>query len=168
MLEETKHHWLRICAIALISFIAAFLAFYIVMEIMINRISSPAYQVKRIEKAIEKQDREFERFIDKRMENPFEPKMRPMMVNLVKEPNEYKVIIDLTQLDGNEEAIKVDVEGDELTVKGNIDKKIRGTEKIINFTQTYYLDENLDESKITKERKGDKYIITLPFNKKEN
>lgn len=168
MLEETKHHWLRICAIALISFIAAFLAFYIVMEIMINRISSPAYQVKRIEKAIEKQDREFERFIDKRMENPFEPKMRPMMVNLVKEPNEYKVIIDLTQLDGNEEAIKVDVEGDELTVKGNIDKKIRGTEKIINFTQTYYLDENLDESKITKERKGDKYIITIPFNKKEN
>ena len=168
MLEETKHHWLRICAIALISFIAAFLAFYIVMGIMINRISSPAYQVKRIEKAIEKQDREFERFIDKRMENPFEPKMRPMMVNLVKEPNEYKVIIDLTQLDGNEEAIKVDVEGDELTVKGNIDKKIRGTEKIINFTQTYYLDENLDESKITKERKGDKYIITIPFNKKEN
>lgn len=168
MLEETKHHWLRICAIALISFIAAFLAFYIVMEIMINRISSPAYQVKRIEKAIEKQDREFERFIDKRMENPFEPKMRPMMVNLVKEPNEYKVIIDLTQLDGNEEAIKVDVEGDELTVKGNIDKKIRGTEKIINFTQTYYLDENLDESKITKERKGDKYIVTIPFNKKEN
>ena len=168
MLEETKHHWLRICAIALISFIAAFLAFYIVMEIMINRISSPAYQVKRIEKAIEKQDREFERFIDKRMENPFEPKMRPMMVNLVKEPNEYKIIIDLTQLDGNEEAIKVDVEGDELTVKGNIDKKIRGTEKIINFTQTYYLDENLDESKITKERKGDKYIITIPFNKKEN
>ena len=168
MLEETKHHWLRICAIALISFIAAFLAFYIVMEIMINRISSPAYQVKRIEKAFEKQDREFERFIDKRMENPFEPKMRPMMVNLVKEPNEYKVIIDLTQLDGNEEAIKVDVEGDELTVKGNIDKKIRGTEKIINFTQTYYLDENLDESKITKERKGDKYIITIPFNKKEN
>ena len=35
--------------------------------------------------------------------------------------------------------------------------------KIINFTQTYYLDEKIDESGITKERKGDKYIVTIPF-----
>ena len=169
MLEETKHHWLRICAIALISFIAAFLAFYIVMEIMINRISSPAYQVKRIEKAIEKQDREFERFIDKRMENPFEPKMRPMMVNLVKEPNEYKVIIDLNQLDDNEDAINISIQNDELTIKGELDKKIHGAEKIIKFTQTYYLDEKVQENDIRKERKGNKYIVTIPFlNKIQN
>ena len=122
MLENTtKRHWLKIGAVALVSFLAAFLAFYIVMEIMINRITNPVYQVKRMEKAIEKQDREFERYIDKHMENPFEPKMRPMIVNLVKEPSEYKVIVDLTQLDGNEDAVKIDIEGD-----GKLEKRVVG------------------------------------------
>lgn len=161
--ENAKHHWLKIASIALITFIVAFLAFYIVMEIMINRITNPVYQAKRVEKLIAKQEREFEKFAEKGMENPFEPKIRPMMVNLVKEPNEYKVIVDLTQLDGNENAVKVELQGDELTVKGQIDKKIRGTEKMISFTQTYYLDEKPEESKMVKERKGDKYIITIPF-----
>ena len=97
------------------------------------------------------------------MDNPFEPRMRPMIVNLVKELNEYKVIVDLHALDGNENDITINVKGDELTIKGQIDKKIKGTEKIINFTQTYYLEEALQADKITKERKGDKYIITIPF-----
>ena len=38
-----------------------------------------------------------------------------------------------------------------------------GNEKIINFTQSYYLDENLEKDKITKEKKGNKYIISIPF-----
>ena len=91
-----------------------------------------------------------------------------MIVNLVKEPSEYKVIVDLTQLDGDENAIKVEVQGDELIVRGEIDKNIRGTEKIINFSQTYYLDEKLEENKIVKERKGDKYIVTIPFISENN
>lgn len=164
MIDETKkHHWLRIGAIALMTFILAFLAFYIVMEIMISRINDPAYQIRKMEKIIQQQERDFKKFADRKLENPFEPKLRPMMVNLVKEPNEYKVIVDLTQLDGDEKAVNVDIQGDELTVKGKIDKKIRGTEKIISFTQTYYLDEKLEEDKITKEKKGDKYIVTIPF-----
>ena len=97
------------------------------------------------------------------MESPFVPKMRPMMVNLIKEPSEYKVIVDLTLLDGNEKNISINIQGDELTISGNMDKKIRGTEKIINFTQTYYLDEKLKETDITREKKGDKYIVTIPF-----
>ncbi len=166
--ETTKHHWLRIGAIALMTFLAAFLAFYIVMEIMINKITSPTYQAKKIEKMLEKQERNFNRFNEQNMNNPFEPKMRPMIVNLVKEPNEYKVIIDLSALDGNEEAINISIEGEELTVTGEMDKKIRGTEKIIKFTQTYYLDESLEENKMIKEKKGDKYIVTIPFKTTEN
>ena len=90
------------------------------------------------------------------------PKMRPMFVNLVKETNEYKVIVDLTQFE-DEEALNVDIKDNELTVKGEFDKNVRGTEKIINFMQTYYLDEKLDEENISRERKGNKYIITIPF-----
>ena len=76
--------------------------------------------------------------------------------------------VDLSQFNNDENAVNVTINNDELTVKGEIDKKIRGSEKIIRFTQTYYLNENLDETKITKERKGDKYIITIPFKTKEN
>ncbi len=161
--ESTKHHWLKIGTIALTTFVAAFLAFYIVMEIMINRINNPMYNVKRLEKLMEHQVRDLENFEDEKMENPFLPKMRPMIVNLVKEPNEYKVIIDLLPLDGNENSVNVKVEDDKLTVHGEADKKNFGRERIINFTQTYYLDEKINSKGITKERKGNKYIITIPF-----
>ena len=169
MLEEnTKNHWLKIGVVALITFITAFLAFYLVMEIMLKRLNNPFYAARRIEKQIAKQVNDFERFERDFNDSPFVPKMRPMLVNLVKEANEYKVIVDLKPLEGNENNIKVEVEGDELTVKGNLDKKVHGSEKIISFTQTYYLDEKLDQTNITKEKSGDKYIITIPFTAKDN
>ena len=71
-------------------------------------------------------------------------------------------------LDGDEKAINVDIQGDELTIRGELDKKIRGSEKIINFTQTYYLDEKIEEQKISREKKGDKYIVTIPFVSENN
>ena len=163
MNEETKQHWIRICVIALITFLVSYLAFCLALKHHLKKIYNPFYQVERMEKMLEKQAYDFDKYMLRKMENPFEPKMRPMMVNLVKEANEYKVIVDLTQLDGDEKAVNVDIKDDELTVKGQFDKKIRGSEKIINFTQTYYLDEKLEENKITKEKKGNKYIITIPF-----
>ena len=163
--ETTKHHWLRIGAIALMTFIIAFLAFYLVMEIMINRITSPAYQAKQIERLLTRQEKEFDRLVQKGMENPFEPKMRPMIVNLVKESGEYKVIVDLTPLEGNENAINIDIDDNELTVSGDLDKKVRGSEKMISFDQTYSLDEKVIPDKIIKEKRGNKYIITIPYQK---
>ena len=168
MNEESKQHWIHIGVIALIMFLVSYLAFFITLKHHLKNLNNPFYQAERMEKMLEKQSYDFDKYMLKKMENPFEPKIRPMMVNLVKETNEYKVIIDLTQLDGSEDAINIEVQGDELTVKGQIDKKIRGSEKIIKFTQTYYLDEKPEENKITKERKGDKYIVTIPFQSNEN
>ena len=161
--ETTKQHWLRIGAIALITFIAAFLAFYIVMTIMFNRISDPMYKMRNLEKLVQTQEQKMFDVEEKMMENPFMPKMRPMFVNLVKEPNEYKVIVDLKPFESSEKGIDVKIEGELLTVTGELDKQFHGNEKIINFRQTYYLDEKLDTENILKERKGDKYIITIPF-----
>ena len=164
MLEEsTKHHWLRIVATAIMTFIIAFLAFYLVMEIMVHRMTDPIYQVERMEKMVQKDARKIENYENKLMENPFEPKMRPMLVNLVKEANEYKVIVDLKPFDGDENGIGVNVEDKVLTVSGELDKKYHGNEKIIRFTQAYYLDDDLKTNEMTKEKKGDKYIITIPF-----
>lgn len=163
MNEETKQHWIKIGIVALIVFLVSYLAFYMAMQHTLRKLYNPFYEAQKMEKIMNQHTKKFERFEKEMMENPFEPKMRPMIVNLVKEPNEYKVIVDLKPLDGNDNNVQVNINGDELTIKGEMDKKIRGSEKIINFTQTYYLDEELQADKITKEKKGDKYIVTIPF-----
>ena len=160
--ESKKHHWLRIGAIILVSFIVAFLAFYIAMEMMFRKIADPMYSAKRVEKFIQQQEKDF-RKLESMSENPFEPKMRPMLVNLVKENNEYKVIVDLKPLEGNEKGIDVNIKDNVISITGELDNKTMRGEKIISFAQAYYLDEKLETDKIIKEKKGDKYIITIPF-----
>lgn len=168
MNEESKQHWIKLGIIALVFFLVSYLAFHLAMKHNLSRFNNPYYQMEKMEKVLQRQERDLERFAEKDMESPFIPKMRPMLVNLVKEPNEYKVIVDLKPLDGDEKAINVDIQGDELTIRGELDKKIRGSEKIINFTQTYYLDEKIEEQKISREKKGDKYIVTIPFVSENN
>lgn len=163
--ETKKHHWLRIASIAIITFIVAFLAFYVAMELMLHRMSDPMYNAKRIEKMMREQEKSFEKFEDKMTGNIFEATVRPTVIDLIKEENTYKVVVNLKIFDGNENSINVETDNNELTVSGELDKKIRGKEKMISFKQSYYLDENLDSSQITKERIGDKYIITIPFRK---
>ena len=163
MNEDTKQQWFRVGIIALITFIVAYLAFFAALKHHLKKMNNPYYQVEKIAKELAREQKDFEKLDEKYVLNPFEPKMRPMFVNLVKEPSEYKIIVDLATLEGNEDAINVKVNGAELTVTGEMDKKIRGREKIISFAQTYYLDQILEESQIRKEKRGDKYIITVPF-----
>lgn len=96
-------------------------------------------------------------------DNPFEPKMAPMLVNLVKEPGEYKLIVDLKPLGGSEKNIDVKLVDNVVTVSGEVEKKEHHREDIMNFSQAYYLDEKVEGDKMTKERKGNKFIITIPF-----
>ena len=96
-------------------------------------------------------------------ENPFEPKMRPMLVNLVKENNEYKVIVDLKPLGDDEKNVDVSLKDNVITISGDMQQKELRGEKIMNFSQAFYLDEKLISNKISKVKKGNKYIITIPF-----
>lgn len=166
--EKNGNPWVKFFIIVLITFAVAFFAFYVVMEIMLNRMADPVYNAKRIERVIKHQQKDLRKFESRIMsENPFEPKMRPMLVNLIKEPSEYKIIIDLKPLDNNENLVNINMDNNILTVSGEMDKKSFSGEKIIRFSQTYSLDEDLEEDKITKEKKNDKYIITIPFENKD-
>ena len=164
MLEEKhEHHWLKIVGIILATFLGAFLAFYFAVDITLNRMMNPEYQIKKMEKMVQKQEKSFRKMQDKFMEDPFEPKMAPMLVNLVKENDEYRVIVDLKPLGNNEKNVTVKLDDNIVTVSGTMDKKDGHGEKMMNFSQAYYLDEKLNADKMTKERKGNKYIITIPF-----
>ncbi len=166
MLEEEKHnhHWLKVIGVILATFLGAFLAFYFAVDLTFNRMMNPDYQIKKMEKMMKHQEKRMHKFEDRVMQdNPFEPRMAPMLVNLVKESDEYKVIVDLKPLGGNEKNVNVKLNENIVTVSGEVEKNDRHGEKIMNFSQSFYLDEKLNADKMTKVRKGDKYIITIPF-----
>ena len=161
--ESKKEHWFKIIGIILATFIGAFLAFYAAVDITLHRFMEPTYNFRRMEKMMQKQQKNLEKMDARFMENPFEPKMAPMLVNLVKEANEYKIIVDLKPIGENEKNVNVKLDDNIVTVSGAIDKKEHHREDIMNFSQSYYLDEKLLPDKISKEKIGNKYIITIPF-----
>lgn len=159
MLEENKHHLLKVIGVIIATFLGAFLAFYLAVDLTLNRMFNPEYQIRKIEKSMNN----IQKFDEKMMENPFVPKMSPMLVNLVKEANEYKVIIDLKPLGDDDKNVNVKLDNNIVTVSGDMEKKELGGEKLMNFSQSFYLDEKLLPNKIVKEKKGNKYIVTIPF-----
>lgn len=159
MPEENKHHLLKVIGVIIATFFGAFLAFYLAVDLTLNRMFNPEYQIRKMEKTINN----IQKFDERMMENPFVPKMSPMLVNLVKEANEYKVIVDLKLLGDDEKNVDVKLDNNIVTVSGDMQKKELRGEKIMNFSQSFYLDEKLLSNKIIKERKGNKYIVTIPF-----
>ena len=165
MLEEERNHhpiW-KFLGIVLATFIGAYLAFYFVVDTTFNRMTSPEYQMKRLEKMMKYQEKKIHRFEDKMMQNPFEPAVLPPIVDFSKDDGEYKIVVNLKPLADNEKNVNVKLENNMLTVSGEVEKNGRSGERIMHFLQTFYLDEQLDASKMTKERKGSKYIITIPY-----
>ncbi len=160
--REKSHFWRTLWTI-LATLLGAFLAFYFVADRAVDRMTDPAYSMRKMEKMMRHQERNFRKFEDRAMDNPFEPRMAPMLVNLVKEPGEYKVIVDLKPLGGSEKNVNVNLQENVVTVNGEVDKKELNREKIMNFSQAFYLDEHLKSDKIKKEVKGNKYIITIPY-----
>ncbi len=163
-MEENKYQkWLKILAIAIVGFIMVFAAFYIAVTVALHQLLDPVYNSKHIDKIIKQQERNFEQFERELSEHPFLPKTRPMLVNLVKENDEYKIIVDLKPLEGNENDVNVKIKDNIISIEGSLEKQTGRGEKILNFSQSYYLDEKLLTDKIAKEKSGDKYIITIPF-----
>ncbi len=158
-MKDNKHHLLKVVGVIIATFIGAFLAFYLAVDLTLNRMLNPEYQIKKLEKTMHK----IEKFDDKMMENPFVPRMSPMLVNLVKEANEYKVIVDLKPLGDDEKNVDVSLKDNVITISGDMQQKELRGEKIMNFSQSFYLDEKLIANKISKEKKGNKYIVTIPF-----
>ena len=159
MLEENKHHLLKVIGVIIATFLGAFLAFYFAVDLTLNRMFNPEYQIRKMERTMNN----IQKFDEKMMESPFVPKMSPMLVNLVKEPNEYKIIVDLKSLGDDEKNVDVKLDNNMVTISGDMQKKELKGEKIMNFSQSFYLDEKLIPNKIIKERKGNKYIVTIPF-----
>lgn len=163
MEENNKHSIWRILGTIAIIFLTTFLAFYLAMTIALKQVFNPMYQAKQFDKFMQKQERNFRKFEHNFSDMPYAPRFRSRLVNLIKEDDEYKILVDLKPFEGNENAIKFAINDNFATVSGEIDKREHRKEEIINFSQSYYLNEKIITDKITKIKSGDKYIITIPF-----
>ena len=166
--NNKQHHYFKH---GLITFLAAllggFLAFYVVIDITLARMLDPVRGMKRAEKMMERQLRDMQKF-DNDIFAPIPMALHHSIITMVREDNNYKFIIDLKQLDNKESNVSVNINSDTVTIKGEAEKTNNKKTSTINFSQTFSLGIPLDKSKITKERKGDKYIITIPIEKNNN
>lgn len=153
MNEEKKWCIWKYLGIVIATLVGAFLAFYFAVDITIERMFNPFYRMKHAEKIMNKEFKKFDR-------GRFH---MASLVHLIKESDEYKLIIDLRHLDNDEKNINVSFDKDMVTVSGGIDKSKRREESVLSFTQSYVLSDDIDISKVKKEKIRDKYIITIPI-----
>ncbi len=167
--EQNKHH--HYFKHGLITFLAAllggFLAFYVVMDITLARMLDPMRGMKRAEKIMEKQMRNMQR-VENDIFTPIPTPLHHSIINMVKDDNVYKFVVDLKQLDNKESNVDVAIDGDTITIKGKAEKINNRRTSTIDFSQTFALGTPIDKSKVTKERKGDKYIVTVPVETPDN
>lgn len=162
MLEEEKKHYFRhaLCTF-LAALIGGFLAFYVVMDITLSRMLDPMRSIKRAEKMMMNQAREMKR-LDNDVFMPAPMPLHHSIITMLRDDNMYKFVIDLKQLDNNEKNVEVTINDDTVNIKGAVEKMKGHENSIVEFSQTFALGQKIEKSKVTKERKGDKYIVIVP------
>ena len=162
MLEEKRQYFKHALCTFLAALIGGFLAFYVVMDITLARMLDPIRNIKRAEKAMMNQAREMKR-LDNDIFMPSPMSLHHSIITMVKDDNAYKFIIDLKQLDNNEKNLEINVNDDTINIKGAVEKTKGRQNYIAEFSQTFALGDKINKSTVTRERKGDKYIITVPI-----
>ena len=65
MNEETKSQWIKIGVVALVTFLASFCAFNLSIKHNLKKMTNPFAEFEKMESFIAKQEREFNRIIEK-------------------------------------------------------------------------------------------------------
>lgn len=159
-----RHPILKHLLYGLLALIGAFLAFYVVTDWYFKAMLNPVNQMKRMDRAIEKRDREMEKAFKKAFRGTERLQERANhVIRLEQSDDEYKVLVDLVPLNDSEKNVDVRTNGNILTVRAAGLHGIGGRKSLVEFTQSYMFGNDVDLSKLTKERKGDMYIITIPI-----
>ena len=162
--EFERHPILKHLLYGLMALIGAFLAFYVVTDWYFKAMLNPVNQMKRMDRAIERRDREMEKAFKKAFHGTERLQERANhIIKLEQNDDEYKVLVDLVPLNDNEKNVEVKTNGNILTVKAAGIHGFGDRTSLVEFTQSYMFGDNVDLSKLTKERKGDTYVITVPI-----
>ena len=145
--------------------VGSFLAFYFVADMTIKHLTNPYYQFKRMDKIMEHHARDMEKMDRKMMKDMGMPRFHKnkSIVMVERDDDDYKIIVDLRAFDNNEKNVKFDLNNNMATVSASIEKEKRHEDSIVEFSQTFYLNGNLDKKNIKKEKERNNYIITIPL-----
>lgn len=165
--HSRTEHWIKFALLLLALFIACYLATYYVMDQMRHAYYLPAAPMENIDRIVNEQDKMFEKDMGF---GAFPMHDKAMM--MVKSPIEtykddhadaYKMVINLRPFNNNPKNVDVSVQDNRISVNAVGEKAGRKSDKVYSFSQSFVLPEKIDTAKVTKEKKGHNYIITMPI-----
>ena len=158
-----KHPFLKFLLCALMIFLGAFLAFYVVTDWYFKNIFSPERHMRRMEKAFAHQEKLMQKDMHRAFANSerFEHNSARVM-KLEQTQDGYQILVDLVPLGNNEKNVEITTKGDILTVKAADIRNKGGKTSVVEISQSYMFDKDVDLNKISKERKGDTLVIYIP------
>lgn len=159
-----KHSWWKCFLCALLTFLGAFCAFYVVTDWHYKSMLRMKHRIpyeERMENFARKEAAGFESLMGKEGKKL----KKNGIIHLQNNGNAYKIIVDLRAFDNNENNIQVTANGNILTLAGRSVRKSKHDEQISEFQQNYLFGSNVKLGNLTKETNGNYYIITIPFQK---
>ena len=158
-----RHPILRHTLIGILVFLGAFAAFYVVTDWHFKRMLDPGVQMRKMEKMMMREQNRIDKMFKRETTRDYQlQKQAESFMRVEKNPDNYKIVIDLRPFDNNEQNVEVKANGNVLTVTAAGETKKHGHEMITRVSQNLMFDENVDLSKITKIREGNDYIIFVP------
>lgn len=158
-----RHPFLKTLLVALMVFLGAYLAFYVVTDWHYKRMLDPAVQMRKVERMMRHDERQYERMLHNEMKKGVAvEKGIQRYIHVERTPGDYKIFIDLKPFNNNEKNIEVSTEGNSVRIDAAAEKTKFGQNEIIRISQIFSFDEKVDLSKMSEVREGNEYIITIP------
>ena len=174
--ENREHHryhndcWLcdhpvfkHIITALMVSF-GAYPALHTVTDWHFKRMMDPAMQMRRIERKMLHEQKQIENMYKRNMERGMRLEEQTAgYIRAEKRPDAYEIIVNLRPFDNSDKNVEVRTDGDTLIVIAAGEKETRNHDKVIKVIQQFTFDDEVDLSAITKTRRGNNYIITVPI-----
>lgn len=179
---EGSGNTLKFLTICLSAFLGGFLAIFALSGIMYyghsksyssnpNPFSTQSvafdefFVEKEMEKVASKLTKDFFKVSPEQMEGAYESKPRNFqpVVDFQEIQGAYKVIVNLKNFNNDEKNLKLDISSDEFEIDGKYSVNSEKGQSTFKYSQSMSLAKPIDVSAVTKEKIGDKYVITLPF-----
>ena len=159
--NENKHELVKLLIVGVLSFIGAFLAFYVLMhQTMLLKFSPLNNDIVKFEDNLARDANKMLFLSEKGFKN-FKHKISA--AHTLKYDDAYVIVIDLKHFNNDENNIRFNVNGNIVTVSGNVVKDHRNKENKYYFMESFEIPEKINMSGIEKEKIDNKYVITLPF-----
>ena len=155
-----KHPFLSHLLIALSVLLGAYLSFYTISDWHFKKMLDPIHQIKKMEKILQQEERAMQKTAQREWRTE---QTLNNYIQLKEIPNAYIITINLLPFGNNDDNISVTTDDNTLTIHAICEKEQSNATKTFAISQSYTFNKKANLNKITKERKGNKYIITVPI-----